>query len=180
MPEYDATVVYKDIPGRPGYKAGSDGTIWSEWKQVRSSRPTGFDTIRSGEWRERQTVTGKRYRSVWLSGKVFDVHNLILRVFVGPPPEGMECCHADGNKSNNELSNLRWDTKKANWADKRKHGTASVGEKQGHAKLTKAQVVAMRKEYESGLATQVQLSAKYGVCQSAVSSILRRQTWACV
>lgn len=45
------------------------------------------------------------------------VHSLVLSAFVGPRPEGMECCHGDGDKTNNALSNLRWDTKKANELD---------------------------------------------------------------
>lgn len=45
------------------------------------------------------------------------VHPIVLEAFVGPRPPGMECCHNDGNKANNALSNLRWDTKKANELD---------------------------------------------------------------
>jgi hypothetical protein len=45
------------------------------------------------------------------------VHPLVLEAFVGPRPPGMECCHADGDKTNNALSNLRWDTKRANELD---------------------------------------------------------------
>ena len=55
--------------------------------------------------------------------KTFTVHGLVLRTFVGPPPPGMECCHADGDVTNNRMSNLRWDTHAANEDDKRKHGT---------------------------------------------------------
>lgn len=56
--------------------------------------------------------------------KNFLVHRLVLEMFVGPCPEGMECCHFDGNKMNNHLSNLRWDTPLANTADQIRHGTA--------------------------------------------------------
>jgi len=45
------------------------------------------------------------------------VHLLVLEAFVGPRPDGMEACHYDGNKTNNRLSNLRWDTKAANAED---------------------------------------------------------------
>ena len=51
------------------------------------------------------------------------VHHLVLESFVGPRPQGQEACHWDGDASNNALSNLRWDSHKANEADKLRHGT---------------------------------------------------------
>lgn len=51
------------------------------------------------------------------------VHRLVLEAFVGPCPEGMECCHNDGNPANNMVGNLRWDTTVGNMLDKAGHGT---------------------------------------------------------
>lgn len=53
------------------------------------------------------------------------IHRLVLEAFVGPRPEGMECCHWDDDKTNNHLSNLRWDTKKANARDALRNGRNS-------------------------------------------------------
>lgn len=50
------------------------------------------------------------------------IHVLVLEAFVGPRPEGLVCCHNDGDSSNNRLSNLRWDTYSANNHDLVKHG----------------------------------------------------------
>lgn len=52
-----------------------------------------------------------------------DVHVLVLRAFVGLPPEGAQGCHNDGNPDNNHLSNLRWDSSSENHLDKVRHGT---------------------------------------------------------
>lgn len=42
-------------------------------------------------------------------GNSFKTHQLVMRVFEGPPPDGKPYVnHIDGNKSNNELSNLEW------------------------------------------------------------------------
>ncbi len=46
----------------------------------------------------------------------------VLETYVGPRPEGMWACHNDGDKNNNSLSNLRWDTRSNNERDKLKHG----------------------------------------------------------
>lgn len=54
------------------------------------------------------------------------VHKLVLEAFVGPRPEGKEACHDNGNGMDNRLTNLRWDTHKANMADQFRHGTKNV------------------------------------------------------
>jgi hypothetical protein len=50
------------------------------------------------------------------------VHRLVLEAFVGPCPEGMECCHGPGGPSDNRLSNIRWDTRNENARDIVRHG----------------------------------------------------------
>ena len=52
----------------------------------------------------------------------FRVHRLVLESFVGPCPDGMECCHWDDNPANNHLENLRWDTRSANAFDNIRNG----------------------------------------------------------
>lgn len=54
------------------------------------------------------------YLTVRLRGKTFTVHSVVLTAFIGPKPAGYAACHNDGNRQNNALSNLRWDTYKAN------------------------------------------------------------------
>jgi hypothetical protein len=50
------------------------------------------------------------------------IHKLVLEAFVGPWPEGMECCHNDGDHTNNRVENLRWDTHSNNVHDIVRHG----------------------------------------------------------
>lgn len=52
------------------------------------------------------------------------VHALVLEAFVGPCPAGMEARHLDGKPANNQLSNLLWDTHRANCDDRAIHGTS--------------------------------------------------------
>jgi hypothetical protein len=55
------------------------------------------------------------------------VHKLVLEAFTGEPrPEGMVCCHINGNPSDNRLENLRWGTRHENAADTRRHTAAGV------------------------------------------------------
>ncbi len=50
-------------------------------------------------------------------------HSLVLLAFVGPCPEGMECCHNNGDELDNRLDNLRWGTHSENVLDTVRHGT---------------------------------------------------------
>lgn len=51
------------------------------------------------------------------------IAHLVLEAFVGPRPLGMDACHNDGDSLNDQLGNLRWDTKSSNMYDKQVHGT---------------------------------------------------------
>lgn len=42
---------------------------------------------------------------------------MVLEAFVGPKPEGLQCCHFDDDRWNNYLTNLRWDTQSSNRLD---------------------------------------------------------------
>src|SRR5262249_27259524 len=46
------------------------------------------------------------------------IHYLVLKAFVGHRPLGAQACHCDSDKTNNHLSNLRWDTPQNNHADR--------------------------------------------------------------
>jgi hypothetical protein len=56
-------------------------------------------------------------------------------------------------------------------------GTAA-GERHGMAKLTSAQVEAIRARYSQGEATMIALATEYGVSRTCISDIIRRKRWA--
>lgn len=57
-------------------------------------------------------------------------HHLVLLAFEGKRPDGMdEIRHLDGNKLNNDLSNLAYGTTKQNAADRKIHQTGMVARK---------------------------------------------------
>lgn len=45
------------------------------------------------------------------------IHILVAAAFLGPRPAGMDVCHNDGDKTNNAVSNLRYDTRSNNILD---------------------------------------------------------------
>lgn len=106
--------------------------------------------------------------------KNFYAHLTVLRAFFGPAPQGMQGCHSDGNKTNNHLGNLRYDTCMGNHADKIKHGTSGRGEKSTKAKLTSQEVSQIRSL--NGV-SQNQVAAAYGVSQQHIGKIVRGLAW---
>lgn len=58
-----------------------------------------------------------------LPQKIRYVHQLVLETFIGPKPLMCEARHLDGNRSNNALDNLEYNTHSVNMKDRIKHGT---------------------------------------------------------
>lgn len=103
------------------------------------------------------------------------VAGLVLAAFVGPKPAGMEICHNDGNQKHNWPSNLRYDSRAGNFADKVRHGTDARGEKHPKAKLTTKDVATIR--MSRGRISQQALADRYGVTQSHISDIQLHRSW---
>jgi hypothetical protein len=105
--------------------------------------------------------------------KTVPAHKLVLWAFVGPRPDGMEACHNDGNRQNNCLSNLRWDTQAANNRDKIAHGRSGIGAKNPNVKLTERQVLEIRKSSVS----RNKICKDYGVHPHMIYLIRSRKNW---
>jgi hypothetical protein len=104
------------------------------------------------------------------------VHRIVLEAFVGPCPEGMECCHNDGNPRNNNVTNLRWDTRSANQMDSVRHGTKPQGTAHYRAKLKPEDIPDIRKRIASGESLS-SIGRLYKVATIAISCIRDGITW---
>jgi hypothetical protein len=109
--------------------------------------------------------------------KEFYVHHLVIMNFIGERPKGYHICHGDGNRSNNNLDNLRYATPKENTFDSVKHGTCyfKLGSKNPFAKLKESDIAYIIKNI--GIKTQVQLAEMFNVTRQAISSVQRRKNW---
>lgn len=177
-------VVYMAIEGFPGYRVGDDGSVWSCWRR---GRPAGLTETwikmkPSAQYRGHMCVClvcdgKKHYRFV---------HRLVLEAFVGPCPDGMECCHGpDPDPSNNSLDNLRWDTRMANCRDSVKDGSAYLGksrkgEENPSSKLTKelvAEIMYERTRYGIGAKAICLEVGLPETMRGAVEGVIRGASW---
>jgi DNA invertase Pin-like site-specific DNA recombinase len=103
-----------------------------------------------------------------------------LLAFVGPCPVGMECRHLDGNRSNNNLSNIEWSDHLTNMADRKKHGTNRGGIMHGQdnpaAKLTSNEVVRIRSLHAAGSSTG-RLATLFKVSRKQINRIIKGKNW---
>ena len=105
------------------------------------------------------------------------VHTLVALAFIGPRPVGAQVCHRNRDGLDNRLENLRYDTPKGNASDKYEHGTAGYGIRAPVAKLTEAQVIAIRRAYAAGGTTYKELAQRYGISLHHVGGIVKRRFW---
>ena len=182
MAEAQSIVEYRDIPGFPGYRVGSDGSIWSRFDRKLKSGAGPSIWFQSDKWRKLKTYSHKKrkYLQVTLGRngekKLVNVHQIVAKVFHGDAPTGYECRHLDGNRMNNTPANLAWGTKKENAADRKLHGTETSGERNGFSKLKLAQVIEIREMVTSGI-VQRRIAERFGISFSLVSQIKRKIVW---
>lgn len=168
-------VEVKQHPIYTDYALSQDGQVYSLPRRDGKNRQVG------GNWLKQYYSRGYCFVNfgVKWGKRPFGVHYLVLETFIGPRPENMECCHNNGNGEDNNLSNLRWGTRKSNMADKIKHGTniGPRGEKQHKSKLTEQNVRGIICAYSTGLFSQRELGRIYGVDHSVINLIVNKKIW---
>lgn len=169
------TELWRPIPGMRDYEVSSLG-------RVRSYRAHGGKKRLRDPYLKTVRPNGRGYLSVVLQvhpgrSQAYCVHALVAAAFLGARPEGQQVAHADGNRLNARLDNLRYATPLENAQDKHRHGTTCRGESDGNSKLTEAQVGEIRERYRAG-ELQVRLAESFGISQSQISNIARVASWA--
>ncbi len=166
--------IFKDVVGYEGiYMVSNLGRVKSLERPVATW--AGTRVIRTKLLKQGINDAGYRIVGLYKNRKqyTYTVHWLVAAAFIGPRPDGYHCCHNDGNRTNNVVSNLRYDTPKGNSADKILHDTHQRGERHGLSKLTEVQVLAIRSDKRPRRA----VAADYGITRTSVSDIRLRKTW---
>lgn len=168
---------FRQIPGFPRHAVDENGTVIS----ICPVNGLGENRLWENAKRLNQSTDMHGYRRVCLRHNglkhTVNVHRIVLTTFVGPRPNGMECRHLDGNKTNNHLSNLAWGTRSENALDKILHGTKQwVGEKNSRSKLNPNDVLEIRRRAASG-EKSVSIAKDFPVDHTSIAKIVVRKTW---
>lgn len=156
--------IWRKIPGYVNYEASTFGGVISYAR--------GYRRLKQCEGNYNLHV------SLYRNGKdlTINVGCVILMTFVGPCPDGLECCHSDGNYYNNRLDNLRWDTHQANIDDRTRHGTTAKGSRSGPAILVESDIPKIREMLYLGV-FQKDIAQKFGVDSRTISEIACGRNW---
>lgn len=167
--------VWRDIPGHEGsYQVSSLGRVKSLSRIVRYSNGA-VRPLRGRILKLAHHPNG--YRQINIFDRTFFVHKLVLIAFVGPCPIGLECRHLNGMAYDNRIANLCWDTHQANLRDRAIHGRMKRGEACWNAKLTKGQVLEIRRRMAAGEKSQ-DLAKEFCVQARNIRRIHNRKRWA--
>lgn len=150
--------VWRTIQGAPGYSVSSHGSI---------SGPRG-------KLHPMKSDSGHLY--VFIHRKRQYIHRLVLSVFFGPCPIGMECRHLDGNPENNNIQNLTWGTRQENADDRRRHGREPIPHESSFTKLKPEDIRVIRDMHTSGLSSR-KIGARFCTSHTTIQKIIRAERW---
>lgn len=158
------------VYGFHGYEASDHGRVRSyRGRRRKPTAPPRVLTPRLGK---------QGYLTVCVAGlygrATMTVHRLVLLTFRGICPEGHAASHLNGDRLDNRLENLEWESWSDNLLRKRDHGTMPRGVTHHAARLSPDDVRAIRADPRP----QVEIARDYPVGQSVISRIKSRKAWA--
>lgn len=159
---WDAAKGFEDY-----YLVSTDGKVYS----IRSNKLLS-PFVSSGYLQVEFNVNGSVTKQL--------VHRLVAETYL-PNPNKLPCVnHKDGNKLNNDLSNLEWCTYKENMKHASKHGLLkTIGSNNPASKLTEDDVRYIKSVYKKGDLEygSSALGRKFGVDHKVIWSIVNGVTW---
>jgi hypothetical protein len=166
---------FKEIPGYDGrYFINEKGEVWS----VAARR------LMSQQWDEKHPYPWLLLRCSDGKLRTVAVHRMMGRTWLELPPgligskKGEYCInHKDGNKQNNNATNLEWITCEENVRHAWITGlNQSAGEKSSNTKLKSAEVRRIRKDFISGKSLS-SLANEYKMSVQGIHDICRFRRW---
>lgn len=167
--------IWKDVEGFEGkYFISNIGRLKSIGGRYKKSQPNGYVTM--------GTVDNLGYRILTLRDhgrlKRERAHRLVALAFIEKIQGKNFVNHIDGNKLNNNYSNLEWCTHEENLRHAIKIGAFDTkGEKHFNSKLTNENVLEMRKLYWNNGLTQQAIADKFGICRRHAGDVINGVNW---
>ena len=156
------------MPPVRGYK----GTVGQRfWQKV--DRSKGYSAC--WEWTGGKNKIG--YGQISVNGRHTGAHRVAYELYRKPIPAGMCVLHVCDNRACVNPSHLFLGTMADNMADKVMKDRQTKGEAVSGAKLSEANVVAIKKRLTAGRESQKAIGADYGVTQALISDIKTGKNW---
>ena len=165
---------WRPIPGYEGlYEGSTIGSVASLRDNHGHSRRQILKQFTNEDGYSCVNLCGGGKRKLWL------VHRLVATTFSHQPQGCNYVCHRNDDRRDNRSDNLYWGTDQMNKNDAVRHGLMERGERRWCAKLTEADVRAIRRLREEGQKrwTYKELALRFGVSFQTISNIILRQTW---
>lgn len=122
----------------------------------------------------KQSLSTKGYKKVnlWVNNRNVSrpIHRLVAIAYIPNFDKKLTVNHIDGNKLNNNLANLEWNTVKEN----NNHYKTNGG--RYNSKLTDHDVATIL-SLANGGKRQKQIAKDYGVCEATISNIVNHKVW---
>ena len=126
-----------------------------------------------GCWMWEGSVSGNGYGQIGENYKVFSSHRISYELHVGPIPAGMFVLHKCDVKTCVNPEHLFLGTQADNVADMKNKGRCNKGEDRPQAKLTEANVIAIRADTRP----QRKIAEEYEVDQALIWKVKHRKAW---
>jgi uncharacterized protein YerC len=154
--------IYKAIPGYPNYEVSNQGNV----KSLKYNIILKPQIIGSGYLMVDLCKNGTKQR--------FLVHRIVLSTFKGFQQDKNQVNHINGNKLDNRLVNLEWNTRSEN----QKHSILiglrhTRGENNSQSKLNEKNVISILNDQRP----YKQISKEYNVSIPTISDIKRGFSW---
>jgi hypothetical protein len=170
---------WKDVIGFEGYYQVSNlGKIKSLSRYIKHSR--GSDMLLKEKILSTQ-VNCHGYLKVILSKhnsqKTFRVHTLVCKAFLNNPENKRDINHINGNKTDNRLINLEYNTRSENMKHCFRIGlNCHKGQNHNQSKLNEKDVLDIRSEKYKGFKIK-DIAFIYGVKPCTISNIIAKRIW---
>ena len=162
----DFEEVFEHVPGHITYSVSNKGRIYSH-KRGKFLKPS---------------VNSSNYKKVVLNGKNLYVHRLVAEMFCENPSDLCEVNHKDGNKWNNNYTNLEWVSTSENAQHAFDTGLRTISgytrykvSKSAH-RFSDYEIEAIRAMYNDGM-TKQEIADRFGCYSSVICNILNGNTY---
>lgn len=172
---------FKNIPGFGNYyQVDENGNIKSISRIIPHQR-LGQKRVNERILKQRIDRNGYHLATLAYMGDAFVkmVHVLVALAHIPNPFKKPFINHKDGNKSNNNISNLEWCTQSENTLHAFKNGLMVMprGEKNHSSKLTEKEVVEIKSLLSKGEITQYKIAKLFKVHKVTIFDIKHGKTW---